>query len=480
MHQEFMAEVDALAWGNRMNQLSQSISATKAQQNQELLNKISYKYMIERMKKDLISIRIKINRLEYSLSYRNKLLTDEIQLNRKVNEEHIHAKKDLTGLMDQVDEEQKKRQQNIINLRKKIKVNEEAAEKRLERFKRRQDIAEAAAADNNDQSERKLREKLLVKKFWNGFLKRKMEREMSSNVQIEEAFKRIKSSTGIQDIQEIVRKFLSREQIYNQLLISVNEYEKKIEAIKSANSTYLQTLGTKAVLQGEQSFEDQIKNSNREISSLEKTNSNCEYKHQNYKIVFEQVEDWGKKVRENMVLQLKKNNDLILSQKLDDTNLKTPLEIIKTICEISIVKAEELFKESKKEVSLKNFLKDFENEDYIEKIKRTLPSTSKTSAKLEAGKSNVTQASILAAEKAEKEVDKEIKEMHFELSQFRKKTKQMSDKIQKKEEEKRKKAGVRAKEGKEEIIKDDLPPSSEIKIPKPTESSLPIPEAKAS
>ena len=54
MHQEFMAEVDALAWGNRMNQLSQSISATKAQQNQELLNRISYKYMIERMKKDLI------------------------------------------------------------------------------------------------------------------------------------------------------------------------------------------------------------------------------------------------------------------------------------------------------------------------------------------------------------------------------------------------------------------------------------------
>jgi len=479
MHQEFMAEVDALAWGNRMNQLSQSISATKAQQNQELLNRISYKYMIERMKKDLISIRIKINRLEYSLSYRNKLLTDEIQLNRKVNEEHIHAKKDLTGLMDQVDEEQKKRQQNIINLRKKIKVNEEAAEKRLERFKRRQDIAEAAAADNNDQSERKLREKLLVKKFWNGFLKRKMEREMSSNVQIEEAFKRIKSSTGIQDIQEIVRKFLSREQIYNQLLISVNEYEKKIEAIKAANSTYQQTLGSKAVLQGEQSFEDQIKKSNKEISLLERTNTNCEIKHQDYKIVYEQVVEWAKKVRENMILQLKKNNEPILSQKLDDPNLKGPLEQIKVICEITSGKADELFKESKKEVSLKNFLKDFENEDYIEKIKRTLPSTSKASAKLEAGKSTISQANILAAEKAEKEIDKEIKEMHFELSQFRRKTKEMSGKIQKKEEERRKKAGIKAKEGKEEIIKEEAPATSEIKIPKPTETSSAIPESKA-
>jgi len=37
------------------------------------------------------------------------------------------------------------------------------------------------------------------------------------------------------DAQEIVNKFLSREETYGQLLISIAEYEKKIERLKKEN-----------------------------------------------------------------------------------------------------------------------------------------------------------------------------------------------------------------------------------------------------
>lgn len=52
---------------------------------------------------------------------------------------------------------------------------------------------------------------------------------------IEQAFQRIKASTGIGDALEIVNKFLSREETYGQLLISIAEYEKKIERLKKEN-----------------------------------------------------------------------------------------------------------------------------------------------------------------------------------------------------------------------------------------------------
>lgn len=45
---------------------------------------------------------------------------------------------------------------------------------------------------------------------------------------LEEAFQKIKTSTGNADVQEMVTKFLTREQTYATLLSAVSENEKKL------------------------------------------------------------------------------------------------------------------------------------------------------------------------------------------------------------------------------------------------------------
>lgn len=52
---------------------------------------------------------------------------------------------------------------------------------------------------------------------------------------VEKAFQEIKASTGISEANEIVHKFLNREQTYSQLLISIADYEKRIEDLKKQN-----------------------------------------------------------------------------------------------------------------------------------------------------------------------------------------------------------------------------------------------------
>lgn len=64
-------------------------------------------------------------------------------------------------------------------------------------------------------TELKMRETLYLNKLWNTFMRKKMEREMAKSSAIDEAFKLIKTSTGVNDVQEMVKKFLSREQTYN-------------------------------------------------------------------------------------------------------------------------------------------------------------------------------------------------------------------------------------------------------------------------
>lgn len=58
---------------------------------------------------------------------------------------------------------------------------------------------------------------------------------MKNSQEIDEAFKTIKTATGVTDVQEMVRKFLTRESTYSQLLMTVSESESKINTLKKTN-----------------------------------------------------------------------------------------------------------------------------------------------------------------------------------------------------------------------------------------------------
>jgi len=62
-----------------------------------------------------------------------------------------------------------------------------------------------------------------------------MEKEMRNSHDIDEAFKAIKTATGVTDVGEMVKKFLSREQTYSSLLSNVSESETKTEILKKSN-----------------------------------------------------------------------------------------------------------------------------------------------------------------------------------------------------------------------------------------------------
>jgi len=58
---------------------------------------------------------------------------------------------------------------------------------------------------------------------------------MRNSAQIDEAFKAIKTATGVTDVQDLVKKFLTREQTYSSLLVNVSESEGKTDKLKKDN-----------------------------------------------------------------------------------------------------------------------------------------------------------------------------------------------------------------------------------------------------
>lgn len=141
-------------------------------------------------------------------------MNDELHKNKKSKENKLQSKYRLDNLMKNIDHEQKKRQERILSLQTSIKNKEEALQKRMDRVRRQSEIAEAAANENKDSNEIKLRENFMAQKIWSQFFKKKMDKEMKKSFVIEDAFQKIRTATGHTDVQEIVHKFLTREQTY--------------------------------------------------------------------------------------------------------------------------------------------------------------------------------------------------------------------------------------------------------------------------
>lgn len=144
--------------------------------------------MLDRMKKDLISLTLTINDRTESLRSKKTIAEDEQNKQMRSREQKLQARYRLDALMTNIDREQAKRQERIVALQLSIRNKEQALQKRIERVKRQHAIAEEAANENKDQNEIEARQKYQVQKIWSQFYMKKMAKEMSKYKEIEDAF----------------------------------------------------------------------------------------------------------------------------------------------------------------------------------------------------------------------------------------------------------------------------------------------------
>lgn len=97
------------------------------------LQKATYNHMLDRMKKDLIAMTLRINDLSDSLRHKKIIYNDELHKQTGNREQKLQSKYRLDNLMKNIDHEQKKRQERIMSLQLSIKNKEEALAKRQTR-----------------------------------------------------------------------------------------------------------------------------------------------------------------------------------------------------------------------------------------------------------------------------------------------------------------------------------------------------------
>ena len=65
---------------------------------------------------------------------------------------------------------------------------------------------------------------------------------MNKFSQVESAFKNIKIATGVNDAYKLVKKFLSKEEVYGDLLSKITENEREIQVLRMDKERYLKEI----------------------------------------------------------------------------------------------------------------------------------------------------------------------------------------------------------------------------------------------
>ena len=160
--QEQTADGPVFQIKSRLEQLEECLDTTKLKIDEETLQKYSFSHMLERMKRDFIATKIYAAELQSSIKSKQQILEIENSKSQRTKEERLQSKSTFDSLMRNIELEQKERKKRIEELQECIKNKEESVQRRIERQKRNQDIAEAAANENKDSSELKMRESLYI------------------------------------------------------------------------------------------------------------------------------------------------------------------------------------------------------------------------------------------------------------------------------------------------------------------------------
>lgn len=377
-YQEGSAESIVYETSTRKQQIDNAIKMTTKKIDEETMNSRVYAHMIERIQKDLIAMEIKKKDLESMLRSKQIMYEEHKEVYRKSKEQSKQSKAIFDSLIVNVGSEQKDRKQRIVMLTKSIDNKQDNVKRRAERIQRQREIAEAAANENKDADEKHMRHNFMLNKLWNAFIRKKMEKEMKESAHIDDAFKAIKTATGVTDVQELVHKFLTREQTYSELLVAVADSESRIDKLRRENEILRARLNELKIgaedVDGIPHESEEISSLTKEYDEIKREDASKREKYYNVEIVQDLIDNWARKV-------IVKIDEDVNDKQAQEMGI---VEIFERISTIVMANLEEYEKEDEEDMGpSSNMMNDFLTDDFVQKNIRVRPNSGKTEEDVE-------------------------------------------------------------------------------------------------
>jgi hypothetical protein len=201
----------------------------------EFSNNLVYKHVKERLRQTLMHLELKNQYLQNQIKAKDFLIDSEHRKKIQTLEKKFTMVQAFRITSKTVSLDMKDRIQDLNILEDDIGARGKIHELRHKRMKKYGEIAEAAAIDEGDLKSNFIREKLLVSVMWTRYLNAFEEKSKKKSMGMIEAFKKIKIVTKINDPDEIVEKFLRKEEKLVELMHCLSDTRCRTQEIKEKN-----------------------------------------------------------------------------------------------------------------------------------------------------------------------------------------------------------------------------------------------------
>jgi len=222
--------------------VEKKLGITQMKLEEELVNKEIFTHMIKRLTTGLIDAKTNV---------------------KATNEQKIQAESEYQGLrlqLHQARQEQRNLEQALSTLNKKANVRRDKQESKLfeiskaieqraaQRIRqegmeaKREAIAARAKGDLGTEEEERLKRMFVVRSLYSSMLEQKVQKEAADLEHMEQGFQKIKSATGISDVQEIIQKFKTKDETKHSLLQTDKQTRDRIEQLKEEKAENLAIL----------------------------------------------------------------------------------------------------------------------------------------------------------------------------------------------------------------------------------------------
>lgn len=280
----------------QIQEKEEEIKRTKELQAKAKDERYIYEHVLERMKKTKVHLDMKSHQFDDELKNRQFVVKEQLQRMRKSQGNSFIARQAVEVARHLFSKEEKQEEDQTLELERNMRNRKEMASRREDRVVRQAEIAEQAANAQQDPEETRLRQGYLLHKFWWHALQRKLEKDKAQSIEIEEAFQSIKIATGLSDVQEIVEKFLTKEQTYSRLMQAVTETEQRVEQLKQDIEDEQQDIRHFEVSEHKLNEAADAKEIDQQILQELKEVQSAQEKLQKHVVVYDHIAEWVRKV----------------------------------------------------------------------------------------------------------------------------------------------------------------------------------------
>jgi hypothetical protein len=191
----------------------------------------TYDHIINRLKDEKRHFDVQLQQSMTTLKAKEADLAELIQMSTDAHRAKETAKAELARLEQTIAEERKIRQKELAERRKLVQAKIEVNQRMEQRERKRRELQLEAAGELNMDGEQNLIKNYVSQGFYSASAEHELQMQKDKVTTYEEAFRRIKEATGIEDINEVIEKFLTQDETAANLTQLTKEAQSRIEAL---------------------------------------------------------------------------------------------------------------------------------------------------------------------------------------------------------------------------------------------------------